>query len=83
MSLEEANKIVTLHMTYNGIGWYWVIDTHTPFKNIIGYNTYENPEDALLELEGFLRYFTKNVLKNGDTIRAYVEKHKPKNDENK
>ena len=77
MSLEEANKIVTLHMTYNNSGWYWVIDTHTPYGNIVGYNKYKDPESTLLELEGFLRYFTKNVLKNGDTIRAYVNKHNP------
>ena len=82
MSLEEANKIVTLHMTYNANGWYWVIDTHTPFKTIVGYNTHENIGDALEELKQFLRYFTENVLKNGDTIRAYVEKHKPKKNEN-
>ena len=81
MSLEEANKIVTLHMTYNANGWYWVIDTHTPYGKIIGYNTYEDPEATLLELEGFLRYFTKNVLKDGDTIRKYVEKHKPKKED--
>ena len=78
MSLEEANYIVTLHMTYSVSGWYWVIDTHTPYGSIIGYNKYEDPEATLLELEGFLRYFTKDVLKSGDTIRKYVEKHKPK-----
>jgi len=78
MSLEEANKIVTLGMQYSTNGWYWVIDTHTPYGNIVGYNKYKDPETALLSLEGFLRYFTKNILKNGDTIRAYVEKHKPK-----
>ena len=81
MSLEEANKIVTLHMTYNANGWYWVIDTHTPFKGIVGYNTYPTPDEALVELKEFLRYFTKNVLKDGDTIRKYVEKHKPKKEE--
>ena len=78
MTLEEANKIVTLHMTYNGTGWYWVIDTHTPFKTIIGYNTYDTPGDALEELKCFLRYFSESVLKDGDSIRKYVEKHKPK-----
>ena len=81
MSLEEANKIVTLHMTYNVNGWYWVIDTHTPFKSIVGYNTYSTPDEALVELKEFLRYFTKNVLKDGDTIRKYVEKHKPKKED--
>ena len=80
MSLEEANKIVTLHMTYNANGWYWVIDTHTPFRSIIGYSSYPTPDEALVELKEFLRYFTKNVLKDGDTIRKYVEKHKPKKD---
>ena len=78
MTLEEANKIVTLHMTYNSTGWYWVIDTHTPFKGIVGYNTYSTPDEALEELKKFLKYFTKNVLKDGDSIRKYVEKHKPK-----
>ena len=77
MSLEEANKIVTLHMTYNNSGWYWVIDTHTPYKAIVGYNIHNTPNEALEELKEFLRYFTKNVLKNGDTIRAYVAKHNP------
>ena len=78
MSLEEANKIVTMSISYSPSGWYWVIDTHTPYGKIIGYNKHDDPNVAELELEGFLRYFTKNVLKNGDTIRAYVEKHKPK-----
>lgn len=81
MSLEEANKIVTLSMVYSPSGWYWVIDTHTPFGNIIGYNRYDDPNVTELELEGFLRHFTKNVLKDGDTIRKYVEKHKPKKEE--
>lgn len=82
MSLEEANKIVTMSISYDPNGWYWVIDTHTPYGKIIGYNKHDDPNVAELELEGFLRYFTKNVLKNGDTIRAYVEKHKPKKEEN-
>ena len=81
MSLEEANKIVTMSISYSPSGWYWVMDTHTPYGKIIGYNKYGDPNVAELELEGFLRYFTKNVLKNGDTIRAYVEKHKPKKDD--
>ena len=80
MSLEEANKIVTMSISYDPNGWYWVIDTHTPFRSIVGYDTYPTPNEALVELKEFLRYFTKNVLKNGDTIRAYVEKHKPKKD---
>ena len=81
MSLEEANKIVTVSISYSPSGWYWVMDTHTPYGKIIGYNKHDDPNVAELELEGFLRYFTKNVLKNGDTIRAYVEKHKPKKEE--
>lgn len=81
MSLEEANKIVTMSISYSPSGWYWVMDTHTPYGKIIGYNKHDDPNVAELELEGFLRYFTKNVLKNGDTIRAYVEKHKPKKEE--
>ena len=81
MSLEEANKIVTMSISYSPSGWYWVMDTHTPYSKIIGYNKHDDPNVAELELEGFLRYFTKNVLKNGDTIRAYVEKHKPKKEE--
>lgn len=81
MSLEEANEIVTMSISYSPSGWYWVMDTHTPYGKIIGYNKHDDPNVAELELEGFLRYFTKNVLKNGDTIRAYVEKHKPKKEE--
>ena len=77
MSLEEANKIVNIGMFYTATGWEWYIDTCQPFGDIIGYNKYETPDEALVELKEFLRYFTKNVLKNGDTIRAYVEKHKP------
>ena len=42
---------------------------------------YPDINDAVEELKQFLRYFTENVLKNGDTIRAYVEKHKPKKEE--
>lgn len=81
MSLEEANKIITLGMQYSTSGWYWTIDTHTPYGKIIGFEKYDSPDKAELSLEGFLRYFTENVLKNGDTIRKYVEKHKPKKDE--
>ena len=81
MSLEEANKIVTMSIFYDPNGWYWVIDTHTPYGKIIGDNKYPIAGGAALELKYFLRYFTKNVLKNGDTIRAYVEKHKPKDEE--
>ena len=41
-----------------------------------------NREQALEELKQFLRYFSKNVLKDGDSVRKYVEKHKPKQDGN-
>ena len=83
MSLEEANKIVTINLRFNGGGWVWMIDTNRPFGYMIGYKMYPTPEEALQELKEFLRYFTENVLKDGDTIRKYVEKHKPKNNENK
>lgn len=78
MTLEEANLIVTMSLDYSFSGWKWVIETHKPFGKIIGYETYDNPEGALKELKEFLRYFTENVLKDGDSIRKYVEKHKPK-----
>lgn len=81
MSLEEANEIVTMSISYSLSGWYWVMDTHTPYGKIIGYDRYPTPGGAMMELKWFLRYFSKNVLKNGDTIRAYVEKHKPKEEE--
>lgn len=81
MSLEEANKIVTMSLSYSPDGWYFVVDTHTPYGKIIGYKKYPIPGGAMLELKWFLRYFTANVLKDGDTIRKYVEKHKPKDDE--
>ena len=81
MSLEEANKLVAISMNYTPNGWYWVIHSGTPYGDIIGYNKYENPNAAELELEGFLRYFTNNVLKSGDTIRAYVNKHNPNSKE--
>ena len=77
MSLEEANYFVRFSLQYSPGGWYWVVDTRQPYGNIIGYNKYDDPSAAELELEGFMRYFTKNVLKNGDTIRAYVNKHNP------
>ena len=77
MSLEEANHIVRFSLNYSPSGWYWVVDTRTPYGDIIGFKKYPEPNMAELALEGFLRYFTKNVLKNGDTIRAYVNKHNP------
>lgn len=78
MSLEEANKIVTISICYSPTGWYWTIDTHRPYGKIVGYARHENTEDVVAEVRDFLRYFTENVLKDGDTIRKYVEKHKPK-----
>lgn len=80
MSIEEANKIVTIEIYYTATGWQWCVNTHRPYGNILGYNKYSTPNEALEELKGFLRYFTENVLKDGDTIRKYVEKHKPKKD---
>ncbi len=77
MSLEEANRIVTIYIGYVEPGWKWYIDTNRPFGTICGYSKYDTPDEALEELKQFLRYFTENVLKNGDTIRAYVNKHDP------
>lgn len=77
MSLEEANKIVTMSICYDPNGWYWSIDTHRPYGKILGYAKHEDTESVLEELKGFLRYFSENVLKDGDTIRKYVEKHNP------
>ena len=81
MSLEEANKIVNLSIQYYATGWEWQISTLTPFGFINGYKRYPTADEAVEELKQFLRYFTKDVLKNGDTIRKYVEKHKPKKEE--
>ena len=81
MSLEEANKIVTMDIRFIGGGWAWRINTHQPFGYITGYKMYPNITEAEEELKQFLRYFTKNVLKNGDTIREYVVKHKPKEED--
>lgn len=78
MTLEEANKIVNLSIQYYSTGWEWQISTLTPYGFICGFKKYDTPNEALEELKEFLRYFTKNVLKDGDTIRKYVEKHKPK-----
>lgn len=80
MTLEEANKIVTMSLAYSPSGWYWVIDTHKPFGKIIGYHKYEIAGGAVLELKHFLRYFSEKVLESGDSIRKYVEKHKLKKD---
>ncbi len=81
MSLEEANYIVRISLVYSPSGWEWKIDTLTPFGFILGYKKYDTPNEALEELKGFLRYFTKNVLKDGDSIRQYVDKHNPKKEE--
>ncbi len=77
MSLEEACRIISIRIEYTVNGWEWVINTNRPFGYIIGYNKYATPNEALEELKGFLRYFTENVLKDGDSIRKYVEKHRP------
>ena len=82
MSLEEANKIVNISILYYANGWQWCISTLTPYGFIGGYNRYSTPDEAVEELKQFLRYFTPNVLKNGDTIRAYVNKHNPSKKEN-
>lgn len=80
MSLEEANRLVTMYIGYVEPGWRWYINTNRPYGIIVGYGKYDTPNEALEELKQFLRYFTENVLKDGDTIRKYVEKHKPKNE---
>ena len=80
MSLEEANRIVTMYIGYVEPGWRWYVNTNRPYGTIVGYGKYDTPNEALEELKQFLRYFTENVLKDGDTIRKYVEKHKPKNE---
>jgi hypothetical protein len=77
MTLEEANYLVRISIMYTVSGWEWCINTDTPFGFILGYKKYETPNEALEELKQFLRYFTKNVLKDGDSIRKYVEKHNP------
>lgn len=81
MSLEEANNIVRISIVYSTSGWRWKIDTLTPYGFILGYKKYESPCEALEELKQFLRYFTKNVLKTGDTINAYINKHNPSKEE--
>ena len=82
MTLEEANNILTMSIFFNGGGWVWRADTHRPFGCMCGYKMYPTPGEAEEELRQFLRYFTENVLKDGDSIRKYVEKHKPKKEEN-
>lgn len=80
MSLEEANHMVTFKIEYSTSGWYFTVDTKRPFGTIVGYNKFDTADEAVEELKQFLRYFTENVLKDGDTIRKYVEKHKPEKD---
>ena len=77
MSLEEANYIVRFSINYSADGWYFVVDTLRPFGKIIGYNKFDTADETVEELKQFLRYFTENVLKDGDSIRKYVEKHNP------
>lgn len=81
MTLEEANHIVRFSIDYSPNGWFFMVDTRRPFGTIVGYNKFSTPNEALEELKQFLRYFTESVLKDGDSIRKYVEKHKPKKDE--
>ena len=81
MSLEEANYIVQFAIQYSPNGWYFTVDTKKPFGTIVGYNKFPTADEAVEELKQFLRYFTENALKNGDTIRAYVNKHNPNNKE--
>ena len=82
MSLEEANYMVSFAINYSPNGWFFTVDTKRPFGTIVGYNKFDTADEAVEELKQFLRYFTANVLKDGDTIRKYVEKHKPKKDGN-
>lgn len=81
MSLEEANYVVRFSIDYSPSGWYFTVDTRRPFGTIVGYNKFPTADEAVEELKQFLRYFTKNVLKDGDSIRKYVEKHKPKKED--
>lgn len=82
MSLEEANYHVKFSIDYSPSGWFFTVDTCRPFGTIVGYNKFPTADEAVEELKQFLRYFTENVLKDGDTIRKFVEKHKPKKDGN-
>lgn len=75
MSLEEANHRVRMSIEYTPAGWGWYINTLQPYGTIVGYTKFPTPNEALEELKGFLRYFTFNVLKDGDTIRAFIAKH--------
>ena len=77
MTLEDANRIVRFQIEYSPSGWFFTVDTRRPYGSIIGYNKFDTPDEALEELKQFLRYFTENVLKDGDSIRKYVDKHNP------
>ena len=77
MSLEEANYVVRFSIDYSPSGWYFTVDTRRPFGTIVGYNKFPTADEAVEELKQFLRYFTENVLKDGDSIRKYVDKHNP------
>ena len=80
MTLEEACYHIRMSIDYNPNGWYWRIETNRPFGFILGFKKYQTPNEAVEELKQFLRYFTPKVLEDGDSIRKYVEKHKPKQD---
>ena len=77
MSLEEANYMVRFSIDYSPSGWYFSVDTRRPFGTIVGYNKFPTADEAVEELKQFLRYFTANVLKDGDSIRKYIDKHNP------
>ena len=47
MILEEANKIVDLSIFYGMNKWKWCINTKKPYGNIIGYDSYDTPNEAL------------------------------------
>ena len=81
MSLEEANYHVKFQIEYSPNGWYFTVDTKRPFGTIIGYNKFNTADEAVEELKAFLRYFTVNVLKDGDSIRKFVDKHNPNKNE--
>lgn len=82
MSLEEANYIVSFAIEYSPNGWFFTVDTKRPYGVIVGYNKFPTADEAVEELKRFMRYFTENVLKDGDTIRKFIDKHKPKKDGN-
>ena len=77
MTLEDANRIVRFSIEYSSSGWFFTVDTRRPFGTVVGYNKFDTADEAVEELKQFLRYFTENVLKDGDSIRKYVDKHNP------